>query len=132
MDFLDTYKTDKIHAAEGVKIELSDDAWIILAYAGASNPNYAAALQAELKPYRKKTRSGTLSPELDRKILARAYAKCIVKDWGGKGFKGKKCTPEIVVDTFVELPEFFLDVQNHATNMEYFAEDYKEEASKNS
>lgn len=135
MDLLDRYSTNKEHATEGVKMELGGGNWIKLAYAGPSNPTYASTLQRVIKPHSKNIKRGLLDENKDRELLAKVYAECIVQDWGGPSFKKhkiEKCTKANVLKLLTEKPEFFLDVQDLASNMEYFADDYVEAATKNS
>lgn len=127
---LDNYKINKEHATDGVRMELPEGNWIKMRYAGASNAAYAKSLQEVLKPYRRSINQ--ISAEEDRKLLATVYAQSIVVDWGGPDFKDKPFNEINFVTLMTDLPEFFVDIQEMAGTMRYFADEYVEDTVKNS
>ena len=133
MAFLDKYKIDKKHAEEGVRFELDEGNFIVMAYAGASNRLWASSLQdATNKIMGSGARTRKLTIEEDRRLLSKVYARCIVKDWGGPDFNGTPCTHEEIEKIFTEYPEFFSDMQRIAGESNHFLEEYIDGTIKNS
>lgn len=131
MSLLDQYRVNKDSAVNGVEIPIGLDNYLTLAYAGASNTKFAGVLQSKMQVGLAKNKRKRLSVEDDRRILAEAYAECIVLGWRGPDFKDKPFSKEAVVDLFMELPEFFKDVQDLASDMDLFVAEQEEEATKN-
>lgn len=116
---------------------------VTIARAGGANKKYEKALVAKSKPYKRLIQTGNLDKETDRKILLETYAETIVLNWETlvddkykKGIESKDgailpFNKANVIQTFLNLPDLFVEIMQQANRLDLFKEEILEEDSKN-
>lgn len=130
LDGFDRFKTDaNLETGDGVTIEYDDGKSITVRRAGGRNTAYALALSDA----RAKMTGKKLSAEEDRRVMVGVVADTIVVGWSGitSGGKELEFTKANVVAVFMAYPELYLDVFQHANDLNNFLEASKGEISKN-
>lgn len=152
MGLFKSYQTNKDLEKSGVVFTPDSTTAITIARAGGSNVQFSKMLDFKAKPYRRQIESGTLDPQLDRRMMAEIYAETIVRNWetlvevDGKpqlvqGIEAMPDAPEgtythtpdknglvpfnakNVVSTFLLLPDLFIDVQREAQSIANFRQE---------
>ena len=142
-----TYQTDESLEKDGVYVDF-DDLRVLIRRAGGSNTQFKKVFQALLKPYKYQVQNETLSEDQSTLLLAKAYAKQVIKEMSvRKEVKGKEVweigvptesgkviefNEENVVNLLVSLPDFFDDIQNISKNLSLYRQDEEDEDLKNS
>jgi hypothetical protein len=116
---------------EGVWTEYRDGSKIKIARIG--NPNFNRIHEAKLKPHRRKQRDGTLSSELETKILCEVIAETILLDWEGFNQDGKefKFTKKAAYDLLHKHIDFRNEIVELAAAEATFHADFTEDSAKN-
>lgn len=131
MGMYDVFATDEELETAGVWLDYGDFR-IRIASAGQGNKKYIRYAEKALKPIRRAMQAGAVSNERSMAIMADVYAKTIILGWetkvddvfksGIEASDGKLIPfgPEEVKNTFVALPNLFLDVQEQANSISNF------------
>lgn len=128
---LEGYVTDRALEQEGVWVAFPGDREFLILRAGGSNREFARALSAVLKPYRRQIEKGTLDPSVSEGLMRQLYARHIIKDWRGiKDAAGNQVpySVEACVEFMTALPDLFSDIVTMATEMATFSRESMEEA----
>lgn len=134
-DGFEDYVTDEnLETGAGVALEYDEGRTIFIHRAGGSNKKFSRALEAKMKPHRRKIQLGTLDPEIDRRILMEAYAEAVVIGWSGITAGGKELpfNKENCIAFFKAFPEVFADVQRSANDVALFRKEVRGADEKNS
>lgn len=103
----------------GVVVEYLDDIVVALARAGGSNAAFSDVLAQEMRPYKLAIAADRLTDVTASRILARTYARAIVKRLTGPG-----CPPAGDVDEITKWlladPERFADFRAIAEKDEHY------------
>ncbi len=130
MGLYNAYRCDPKVEAEGVWFPFDGGFRLRLARAGGANTDYLKALAEESNAL-----EGSGKNLLDQPALARIYARSIVREVEGDGFvdeQGKAIGlgSDELAKAFVDLPEFFLEVINKASNRRFYTVDAVDEAKR--
>lgn len=136
MSLYDIYKTNREKERnKGIEMELPDGARIWLRRAGGSNTMFDKVQDAVTKPYRRQIQQSILEEGKARELDATVYARAVVIDWQGvtdENGQLLECTEENIVKLFTELPDLFVDVKQHASDMANFRDAQRAEDAGNS
>jgi hypothetical protein len=120
------YKTDKKIETQGIWFKISDEVgFLVKRFGGYNSPDVKAALAKHYKPYSKQIDAGTIAPDKEREVLAKAFVDSVVIDWKGVEIDGK-ITPfskEIAVPFFLGLPDLMDALTKHASDADNYRED---------
>ena len=143
MGMYDVFETDEDLETTGIWIDYGDFR-VKIASAGQGNKKYIRYAEKALKPIRKAMQAGAVSNERSNAIMADIYAKTIILGWetmvAGKLKNGIEdrdsddllpVNEENVVQTFLNLPNLFIDLQEQANSMSNFRKEELEEEAKN-
>jgi len=143
MGMYDVFETDEDLETTGIWIDYGDFR-VKIASAGQGNKKYIRYAEKALKPIRKAMQAGAVSNERSNAIMADIYAKTIILGWetmvAGKlknGIEDRESddllpvNEENVVQTFLNLPNLFIDLQEQANSMSNFRKEELEEEAKN-
>lgn len=136
------FKTDENLETKGVELDYGTFC-VTIARAGGANKRYTRVLERLTKPHRRALATETMDPERAAEILREAYAEAIVLKWETKvdgalkaGIEAKdgKVLPfnvANVMETFVNLPDLFADIQEMAGKIALFREEILEDDAGN-
>lgn len=145
MGMYDVFETDENLETSGIWVDYGDFR-IKIASAGQGNKKYIRYAEKALKPIRKAMQAGAVSNERSNTIMADIYAKTIILGWetsvDGKMVngiepreKGADLLPvneNTIQETFLNLPNLFIDIQEQANSMSNFRKEELEEEAGNS
>lgn len=116
---------------EGNWVDYREDSKVKIARVGT--PNFQRVYESRLKPHRRKQRDGTLSGDVENKILCEVVAETILLDWEGFTNNGKelKYSKKAAFDLLMEHIDFRNEIVELATTESSFYADYVEESEKN-
>ena len=130
----DLFATDTaLEVSKGIDLDYGDFA-ITIRRAGGQNRKFSSLFTQKMKPYNKQLQNGTLSEDVQKKILIDLCAEAIVIGWRGvKDADGQEMpfTRENCVKLFTDLPDLFLEVFEQAQKFSNFRQEAKEVAEKN-
>lgn len=142
MSLYEQFKTNSKLEQSGIIINYGDFK-VTIARAGGSNKKFVRLLNAKTKAYKRAIQTGTMDEEVGNKLVKEVYAEAVVLNWetlvdgkfkqGIEGSDGKiiPFNTKNVIQTFENLPELFIDLQEQSSNFSLFRETILEEESKN-
>jgi hypothetical protein len=136
------FGTDQKKEQEGIKLNYSDQFYIIVARAGGSNEHYRKVLEKKLRPYRKLIDMGKLDDDVASRVLREAFVEGVVLGWGspvlGEGLMPNRPGQDPITfnyenacKLFADLPDLFQDVYKQANDMQLFSTLEDEDDAKN-
>jgi hypothetical protein len=144
MSLRSTFKTDNALETQGKKFVIGinndeSEQYVILARMGKANKPYIKLIERLTAPHRAAIEHGSIPEKLSTKIVREAFAREVVKGWGGlresewtgndADTKEVKFTPEKAMELFEQLPDLYDDWADKARAASNFrAEQLKEEA----
>ena len=116
---------------EGAWVDYRDDSKVKIARVGT--PNFQRVYESRLKPHRRKQRDGTLSGEVETKILCNVIAETVLLDWEGFKQDGKefKYSKAAALELLTEHIDFRNEIVELATAEATFHAEFSEESEKN-
>jgi len=102
---------------------------------GPTNQRFIRVLTEKQRPVAAQIRTGVISEDQSRKILAEVFAESIITDWQGvtdKEGNVLEFSKENAVKVLCDLPDLFTIIQEHSSNMANFRQGQIEEEEKNS
>lgn len=120
------YSTNKSKIKDGVWVDFGEETGFLIAYAGKSNPKYAAALTRFLKPKQHLLKRDALSDDEAEQLEFDLFFHGILRDWRGVSDEDGNLLDfgyENAKALFRKLPELMADLNRFA---EEFA-NYREE-----
>lgn len=107
---------------------------IKLARAGGANKLYQTTMERVFRPHRKQIQLDNLDPTLLDDLFQEVYARSIVLAWKGVKDRDGKDIPfsaENVIKLFKDLPDFWVEIRDQASNPSNFRDGDDEEDEKN-
>lgn len=119
------FKTDKQLEENGVWFDISETTGFLLRPFKATNPRVKEAVARHFKPYARQIELGTMSQEKTMEIMVNVFIDICLVDWKGVEGDGQEleCTPENARKIFMELPDLFEALFEHAKRHENYRED---------
>jgi len=143
MNAYEMFQADKNKETSGIWLDFGSFR-IKVARAGGSNVAFAKAVEEKTRPYRRAIDQGVMDAKVGERLLAESFAEAVVLDWKVKDDKDElvsgmhspdgtiqEFTKEAVVQTFLDLPELFAQVQNETAKLGNFRRDQLKEEAKN-
>lgn len=130
----DQFQTDAEHETKGIEIDYGDGGVFRIKRAGGANNEFAKALEARTRPYRRQIEMGTIDQKVADKLLIETFVDTVLITWEGvKDREGKdiKYSKEAAVKLFTDLPELFVDIREKAMNVANFLIGNVEDDAKN-
>lgn len=128
------FGTDKtLEKEKGITIDYGAFKITVLR-AGGSNTKYSGVLSAKLRPHQRAVQNGTISEELNRRLLAEVYAEAVIIGWTDlKDADGNaiEFSRENCVKLLLDLPDLFNDIIRSADDIRNFRAQQVEEEAKN-
>jgi len=146
------FTTDEKFEKEGVCFEEQTFRYW-LARTGGANTKFKQIFEKLSRPFQRQIDTGTLSEKKSDDMLHKAYARAVVKRWEVKvndageidedgewreGFETVDgevllgpLQEEPLIELFVRVPQFFRDLMNDSTNLQYYLQGQAEEQAKN-
>lgn len=144
MSLYEDYETDPAREREGVECDFGHCV-IRLARAGGANKRFTRALQKKAAPFRRALANGTMDNDAADALVREAFAETCVLSWktSRKDSSGVRVsledgieqkgttellpvTPQNVLATFANLPEFYADVQARASDIALYRQEQLE------
>ena len=123
MNLYDAYGTSKELEIDGVEINIGNGVSFTIARAGGSNKKYFNTYTAKMRPHQRAADNGTLSDEIQEKILIESFVIGCLRSWQGvKDRDGKEMalTLENAVKLFEDLPDLFLSLFEESQKLETY------------
>ena len=144
MSLFDRYQTDEKCEIEGVWITYGDGVELLIARAGGSNGEYKRKIEKFARRHKRDLEQNTLTEVQTLPVFHKVYSETIVLGWrtlvkgkyvdtvSNADGKPMQFNPRNCVRLFEKLPDFFKQIQDDATNLEYFKTANLEHEAKNS
>lgn len=122
MSIYKRFKADTQSEKEGIELDYGEFS-IRIRRAGGSNKAFVARQEKLHRKHRRAIHAGTLTEEMAMAIYTEVYADTIVISW--KGITSEdgtelECTRDNIVKVFRDLPDFFADVREAASDAALF------------
>lgn len=129
-------KTDEDKTINGVWRDYNEGSKVLLASSGSGNKRFKTHLSKLLKPSRRQIRRGDIIDLGMSEINEmRAASKDVILDWKGiLDDEGKEIpySPEAGFQLFQQIPEFYYDLMDMASEHEFYKSKEDSDAEKNS
>ena len=128
------FKTDPKIEEKGVWIDYGDGVKVKIARAGGANAAFKKAVERHARKYRHQLRTGLMPADKADAVLREVFADTVILDWEGvtdEDGNVLEFTRENVVKVLEDLPDFFQDLQEQASNIELFKAEVLEKDLKN-
>ena len=131
MDIDKAFADPKLES-EGVWVSYREGSKVKVARMG--NPTFQKHLDAKMRPHKRKQDRGTLSSEIETRVLCEAIAETVLLDWSGFTKDGKdfKYTPDAAAALLIQSMDFRNEISDIALVEEHFRNDETEDLAKNS
>lgn len=144
MNAYEMFQADKTKETSGIWLDFGSFR-VKVARAGGSNVQFAKVVEEKTRPYRRAMEQGVMDAKVGDRLLAEAFAECIILDWKVQNDAGElvqgmhapdgsiqEFTKEHVVQTLLDLPEFFSQLQTETMKLANFRRDAMKDEGKNS
>jgi len=133
VDLLKKFGTDPKLEETGVRMELGEGAWLLIAR--MNNPKYQKAMEEAMKPYQEAFAAGGKNTEILKKVLNEAMSKALILDGGGFDYDGKpyKHSPEacLVLISDVRLKDLRDRIVQFSNDQDNYRLKFEEALAKN-
>lgn len=127
----DRFETNGDLERNGITLDFGEYGKFIVARAGGANMAFARVREAKLRPFRRQIQLDALPHDQWRKLLVEIFVESCMIGWEGiEGRDGKplQFTAANAVKLFVDLPELFEQVYEHASKADNFQANLENDA----
>ncbi len=139
MSLFKTFSLDANKVKSGVAVEYQPNEdgtiprfWV--AYANASNDEWAIAYERAVRPYQHQFRLKTTTPALLKQISKKVFLDAVLKGWehvydeDGKKLEFNRENAEYLMD---KLETLYVELEDRSNSMDLFRKEVKKEDAKN-